>query len=242
MGQLRFRPPIPKQPWYPSTYSALTFSPECLQSDLYIANDDILRDEDCLYLNVWIPARSKVLLPVMVWFYGGAFIHGGSSKPEYNGRQLASKGMIVVTFNYRLGALGFLVSTADGLYGNYGLADQKAVLQWIQDNIEAFGGDPARVTLFGESAGAMSIGLHMLEQELRAQDRAMQSPPQPPAPPLFHHVIMQSNPFGYKYRSISVANFIGAAFKEQVDCDDLLCLQRESADELIHVQDSLMAV
>lgn len=137
--------------------------------------------EDCLYLNIWQPRhacsafRDRVgcdLLPVLVWIYGGAFIHGGANRPEYEGSRLATKGTgsIVVSLNYRLGALGFLVSTEDGLYGNYGLDDQKMALQWVKDNIVHFGGDPDRITLFGESAGAMSVGLHLLDQQFGYRD------------------------------------------------------------------------
>jgi hypothetical protein len=174
-GEFRFRPPRVKRPWHPSVYRATSFSPECLQSSLFSSNDEERpRDEDCLYLNIWTPqvnrsskrAKSE-LLPVLIWIYGGAFLHGGASLPEYNGNVLAAtRGVIVVSFNYRLGALGFLVSTSDGLFGNYGLDDQKTAIQWVQDHIENFGGDPDRVTLFGESAGAMSIGLQLLDQQL----------------------------------------------------------------------------
>ncbi len=235
-GRFRFRPSRPKRPWYPSTYKAFSFSPECLHSTLYSIPNSIpvSKDEDCLYLNIWTPANFKYgqLYPVMVWVYGGGFIQGSASKAEYIGSTLAARDVIVVSFNYRLGALGFLVSTIDGLYGNYGLHDQKLALQWVQDHIKGFGGDPDRVTLFGESAGAMSIGLHLLDKARSSKQSAR----------LFHAVILQSNPLGYKYRSVTVANFIGAAFKEQLDCEDLHCLQSESADELIHVQDTLMAV
>lgn len=181
VGRYRFRPPRRKSPWYPATYRALDFAPECLQSALYTSDpdEDVSRtagmDEDCLYLNIWQPAKGQKaardnlpLLPVMIWIYGGAFLHGSASKPEYFGNKLASsRNVIIVSLNYRLGALGFLVSTADGLYGNYGLDDQKTAIQWVKKNIIHFGGDPDRITLFGESAGAMSIGLHMLDQEKR---------------------------------------------------------------------------
>lgn len=242
IGKLRFRPPKPKRPWYPSIYKAFELSPECLQSELFSSNDlSRLRSEDCLYLNIWKPKRSsksnpeskgnhnhnnrRELLPVLVWIYGGAFIHGGSAKPEYMGNKLAEKGVVVVSFNYRIGALGFLVSTSDGLYGNYGLDDQKTAIQWVQDNIQAFGGDPHRITLFGESAGAMSIVLHLLDQQ-QLQERQYQAYQQQVAHyrsrrarytsihegfeeadldfrefkprKLFHAVIMQSNPLGYK--------------------------------------------
>ncbi len=183
-GRFRFRPPRPKVPWYPALYQALNYGPECLQSSLYInANDDsetptVPMDEDCLYLNIWQPSEAYIdpnnepsdkLYPVMIWIYGGAFLHGSANRPEYEGNMLAARRnkVIVVSLNYRLGALGFLVSTADGLYGNYGLDDQKTAVQWVKDNILHFGGDPNRITLFGESAGAMSIGLLMLDQRHR---------------------------------------------------------------------------
>jgi len=235
IGKLRFRPPVPKRPWAPQVHRAFNFSHECLQSALYSGGSGgrPSRSEDCLYLNIWTPLKHKMTqAPVLFWVYGGAFIQGAASKAEYIGSRLAARGVIVVSCNYRLGALGFLVSTADGLFGNYGLDDQKLAMQWVADNIHAFGGDPQRITLFGESAGAMSIGLHFLHQE-RNRDTQRS---------LFQGVILQSNPLGYKYRNIVVANFLGTDYKELLDCEDLRCLQSESADELIHVQDTLMAV
>lgn len=200
IGRYRFRPPRPKRPWYPSIYRAFSFSPECLQSSLYAAEDDDSRqkDEDCLYLNVWRPVKTKEkgLLPVLVWIYGGAFLHGGASRPEYVGDKIAARGIIVVSLNYRLGALGFLVSTSDGLYGNYGLADQKMAIQWVHEHIRSFGGDPERVTLFGESAGAMSVGLQLLDQQLQIDRKRLTS--RKSANKLFHAIILQSNPLGYK--------------------------------------------
>lgn len=225
IGRFRFRPPRPKRPWYPVLYQALNYGPECLQSILYSNNEDtdaqeVPMDEDCLYLNIWQPSKvaseehPEKLYPVMIWIYGGAFIHGSASKAEYEGSKLAARrnGVIVVSFNYRLGALGFLVSTADGLYGNYGLADQKTAIQWVKDNILHFGGDPNRITLFGESAGAMSIGLHMLDQEqhLGVREEVLDSENEGEGEgvhragglreeqKLFHSVILQSNPLGYK--------------------------------------------
>jgi para-nitrobenzyl esterase len=125
-------------------------------------------DEDCLYLNVWTPARSSSdSLPVMVWIHGGSNLNGAGSQPEYDGSNLASKGVVVVTINYRLDIFGFLAhpdltkESGTDSSGNYGLLDQVAALKWVQNNIRTFGGDPAQVTIFGESAGAFDISLLM---------------------------------------------------------------------------------
>jgi para-nitrobenzyl esterase len=118
-------------------------------------------NEDCLYLNVFAPAEGTELRPVMVWIHGGAFMGGSGSARWYDGRRFAADGIVVVTLNYRLGALGFLQLEAvagEGFRsaGNCGLLDQLAALAWVRDNIAAFGGDPDQVTVFGESAGACS--------------------------------------------------------------------------------------
>ncbi|RYF67049.1 MAG: carboxylesterase, partial [Cytophagaceae bacterium] len=121
--------------------------------------------EDCLFLNVWKPANAteKAKLPVMVWIYGGAFVFGSGSQPGYDGAQFAKQGVILVTFNYRLGRLGFFAFPAlsqenpNEPKGNYAYMDQIAALQWVQKNIAAFGGDPKNVTIFGESAGGVSV-------------------------------------------------------------------------------------
>lgn len=151
--------------------------------------------EDCLYLNVWTPqttAGSATRRPVMVFIHGGAFIDGAGSLPVYDGSYLAASGnVVVVTLNYRLAALGFLAAQ-DGehgvtIQGNLGLLDQRAALGWVQSNIAAFGGDPAKVTIFGESAGAMSVGLHLYSA--------------PGSSGLFRAAIMESNPMGFQYPS-----------------------------------------
>ncbi|MCX6696123.1 MAG: carboxylesterase family protein [Methanoregula sp.] len=161
-GDLRWKPPAPVQPWN-GTREAKVFSLVCPQPG---ATD---MSEDCLYLNVWTPAQSADdKLPVMVFIHGGAFGEGAGSLTLYNGTALAKKGVIVVTTNYRLGALGFLAhpqldnESAYNSSGNYGLLDQIAAMQWVQRNIGAFGGDPSRVTVFGESAGASSILAHLV--------------------------------------------------------------------------------
>jgi len=161
-----------------------------------------------------------------IWIHGGAWQIGGSSRQEYNGAKLAALGVVVVSFNYRLGVFGFLTINDDGLHGNYGLMDQRVVFHWVQRNIKAFGGDPGRVTLFGESAGAKSIGLHLL----------MPGPGE-----LFHQAIMQSNSYGYRYRPSSVASWLGKALKASLDCETrgVRCMQQASAEELIEAQDAL---
>jgi para-nitrobenzyl esterase len=125
-------------------------------------------DEDCLYLNVWTPAKSSdEALPVMIWIHGGSNLNGAGSQPEYDGSNLAGKGVIIVTVNYRLDIFGFLAhpeltkESGTNSSGNYGLLDQIAALKWVQRNIRAFGGDPSQVTIFGESAGAFDLSLLM---------------------------------------------------------------------------------
>lgn len=144
VGSLRFAPPEPPTPWAPSRLDASHFGPDCYQLVDPIINplaDPSKMSEDCLYLNIYTPAghvarsrQGKFLsgtkrLPVMVWLHGGAFQQGSASRPEYDGRKLAERDIIVVSLNYRLGALGFLVSSVDGIYGNYGLMDQRSGLE-----------------------------------------------------------------------------------------------------------------
>jgi para-nitrobenzyl esterase len=170
VGELRWRPPQQVDPWT-EPLACTEFGPSCPQEASGEAGpfsvDSTAVDatnEDCLYLNVWTPAKAKGdKLPVMVWIHGGSFESGSGSMAVYDGTNLAARGVVVVTINYRLGPLGFLAhpalsaESADGVSGNYGLFDQIAALEWVRDNIAAFGGDPARVTAFGESAGAISI-------------------------------------------------------------------------------------
>jgi para-nitrobenzyl esterase len=165
VGDLRWQPPQPVSPWT-DTRACTSFGPACPQptgGDLFYLSVGPT-SEDCLYLNVWSPAKSSSdRLPVMVWIHGGSFVTGAGSMPVYDGQNLAKRDVVVVTINYRLGPLGFLALPAlsrestQGSSGNYGLLDQLAALQWVQRNIAAFGGDPKRVTVFGESAGAISI-------------------------------------------------------------------------------------
>ena len=165
VGELRWKPPQPVAAWAVPR-GAASFGSHCMQ--LPIFKDMRFRDpgqsEVCLTLNVWAPRESgKKGLPVMVWIHGGGYNGGGSSEPRQDGEHLARLGVVVVSMNYRLGMFGFLAhhelaaESASGATGNYGLMDQVAALRWVQHNIAAFGGDPAQVTVFGESAGSMSV-------------------------------------------------------------------------------------
>jgi para-nitrobenzyl esterase len=169
VGPLRWKPPAPAAKWQ-GVRQATAFGSHCMQ--LPIFKDMVFRDpgdsEDCLTLNVWTPAANKnAKLPVMVWIYGGGFMGGGSSEPRQDGTNLAKNGVVVVSMNYRLGIFGFFAHpdlTSESPHkasGNYGLMDQTAAIKWVRDNIAAFGGDPAKVTIFGESAGSFSVSSQM---------------------------------------------------------------------------------
>jgi para-nitrobenzyl esterase len=190
VGSLRWREPQPIVAW-PGVLKADKFSASCIQQIVpefgpwtyeFMTHNDV--SEDCLYLNVFTPARSaSAKLPVLVHIYGGGFTGGSAAVPIYDGEGLAKKGLIVVTFNYRLGALGFLAhseltkESAHHASGNYGLMDQISALRWVHQNIAYFGGDPNNVTIAGQSAGSMSV------HDLTAS---------PLANGLFHRAIAQS--------------------------------------------------
>ncbi|MES1261085.1 MAG: carboxylesterase family protein, partial [Acidobacteriota bacterium] len=169
-GDLRWRAPRPVVAWQ-GVRKADRFSASCMQNIVaerkpwtyeFMAHNDV--SEDCLYLNVWTPAKTaSEKRPVFVYLYGGGFNEGSAAVPAYDGEGLASKGLVVVTINYRVGVLGFLAHAGlsgeneHHASGNYGLLDQVAALQWVQRNIARFGGDPARVAVAGQSAGGMSV-------------------------------------------------------------------------------------
>jgi para-nitrobenzyl esterase len=168
-GELRWKAPQPLKNWS-GTRKADSFGPRCMQ--LPVFGDMNFRSngmsEDCLYLNVWTPAKSgREKLPVLVYFYGGGFVAGDGSEPRYEGASMATKGIVAVTVNYRLGVFGFFAhpeltkESPNHASGNYGLLDQHAALKWVQENIAAFGGDPKRVTIAGESAGSISVCAQM---------------------------------------------------------------------------------
>jgi para-nitrobenzyl esterase len=169
VGDLRWKPPRPPLPWH-GTRPADKFGPACMQTDVYgdIHFRDVQPSEDCLNLTIWLPAHfTQAKLPVIVWFYGGGFLAGGNSETRYDGENLAKKGVIIVSPNYRLGVFGFLshpeLTRESELHasGNYGLLDQVAALHWVLRNIAEFGGDPRNITIAGESAGSLSVSALM---------------------------------------------------------------------------------
>jgi para-nitrobenzyl esterase len=169
VGPLRWKAPQPAAPWT-GVRQVTEFAARCMQAPVYpdMTFLDYGTSEDCLYLNLWMPAApSQQRLPVMVWIHGGGFAAGSSSEPRQDGANLSRKGLLVVSMNYRLGIFGFFSHPAlaresgHDASGNYGLLDQVAALRWVHDNIAAFGGDPGNVTVFGESAGSFSVSALM---------------------------------------------------------------------------------
>ena len=200
VGPLRWRPPQPASPWQ-GKLNASRFGAACPQASVHKAAWAQVgnKSEDCLFLNIWRPAKPGKY-PVMLFLHGGGFTYGSSGVSLYDGTKLANHGVIVVTANYRLGLLGFFAHPAltrergGDASGNYGIMDQIAALRWIRGNIAAFGGDPDNVTLFGESAGAISVQLLMGSSE---------------AAGLFHRAISQSGAGGAALKSIDEAEAAG---------------------------------
>ena len=197
VGDRRWKPPQPALNWE-GVRQGDKFGPQCMQRRVF--SDMVFRaagmSEDCLYLNVWTPAKSsKERLPVLVYFYGGGFIAGDGSEPRYDGESMARRGIVALTVNYRLNIFGFFAhpeltkESPQHASGNYGLLDQWAALRWVQQNITAFGGDPGKVTIAGESAGSISVSALMaspLSKGLIAgaigESGAMIEPTLPPVP------------------------------------------------------------
>ncbi|VVC41619.1 Hypothetical protein CINCED_3A013561 [Cinara cedri] len=234
IGDLRLKDPEPLISWDVDILNATSEPKFCIQKNYisYIPDSKVSGHEDCLYLNVYTPKIPKEedteFLPVMVWIHGGGYFawHGGSSffDPQY----LLDKNIIFVSMNYRLGILGFLSTEDDNLPGNYGMKDQVLALQWIQSNIERFGGDRQKVTIFGGSAGAGSVGLHLLS---------------PMSKGLFHKAIMQSgtplcpwavSPPGWaRRRALSLSTIAGCPSDPKLLAE---CLRKIPADLLVDLQ------
>ena len=206
VGNLRWQAPQAAIAWNQPRLST-TFGPACpqLASPFGTASNS----EDCLRLNVFAPV-ARGSYPVMVWIHGGGLTSGESS--DYDPSALVNSGVIVVTLNYRLGALGFLTHPALAGAGNYGLMDQQAALKWVQTNIASFGGNPGNVTLFGQSAGGMST-LAQISSPLSAG--------------LFHKAIVQSGAYNLQPLTISTAQALGQTFASATGCasQTAACLQ-----------------
>jgi len=215
VGALRWQPPQPAARWR-GVREATSFAPHCPQpaSPFGVASTS----ENCLYLNVFAPADARGRdLPVMVWIHGGSLVVGESD--DYDPAGLVRDGAVVVTINYRIGALGFLAdsalaSTAGGSSGDYGLLDQQAALRWVQRNIRQFGGDPRDVTLAGESAGGLSTLAQLVSPGARG---------------LFQRAIVESGAYSLGQQSLADAESAGAAFAAKVGCgtvtDTAACLR-----------------
>jgi len=225
-GRNRWKAPVPKALW-DGTLRATRLGPACPQNTTVMYP----QSEDCLSLNVWTPADDSAgPRAVMVFIYGGAFIYGYNADPLYDGAYTAAYGdVVVVSMNYRLGALGFLSGikdkkTGEELNGNFGILDQILALEWVRDNIGAFGGDPDKVTIYGESAGAMSVGLHLLSS--------------PRSEPLFRAGIMESNPLGLPYKSLKQSHAIAKEFATNLGCavDDVGCMRAQLPEVVLDAQ------
>lgn len=227
---LRWKPPVPHAPWT-QTRMATEKGPACPQLNPLTQKLDLSTQEDCLTLNIWAPARLKASepVPVLLWIHGGAFTLGSGGDEGYDGRALSeASGAIVVTVNYRLGPFGFLAlpelkSEVAGhpSTGAYGIEDQRLAMQWVQSNIAAFGGDPRRVTLFGESAGGISTCLHLVS---------------PKSQGLFQRAIIESGPCD-TVGTESAALKQGASFVDALGCktapDPLACVRGKSTAEVM---------
>lgn len=232
LGVLRWQPPQSVPPWQ-GVREADTLPPQCMQkirsrtSVYHEYSGDQPRSEDCLYLNVWTPADATGRdLPVMVWVYGGGFQFGSSANPVYDGTELARRGVIVVTFNYRVGIFGFLAhpeltaASSRHVSGNYGLLDQIAALQWVKRNIRTFGGNPDNVTIFGQSAGANSVDALMVT---------------PPARGLFRQAIAESFGFLPRIDRLAQAEKHGSDAAAKLGAAGIAALRAMPAEQLAEV-------
>jgi para-nitrobenzyl esterase len=228
LGDLRWREPQPVVPW-PGVRKATAFAPRCVQARIF--DDMVFRDEpseDCLYLNVWTPARPAAKLPVMVWIHGGGFQAGSASEPRQDGTRLARKGVVVVGINYRLGVFGFLAhpsltkEAGRGASGNQGLMDQVAALRWVRENIAAFGGDPENVTIFGESAGSFAVSALVASPLARG---------------LVHRAIGESGAYVGRHaldpKGLAAGEELGSKLAASLGADSLAALRAKPADEVL---------
>lgn len=229
---LRWQAPQPPAPWT-DVKAATAFGAQCMQRRAF--SDMVFRangmSEDCLFLNVWTPAKSASdRLPVLVYFYGGGFIAGDGSEPRYDGAAMARRGIVALTVNYRLGVFGFMAhpeltqESPRRASGDYGLLDQVAALEWVRDNIAAFGGDPHRVTIAGESAGSISVSALMASPLSRGLIAGAIGESGAAINPTFEPV------------PLAEAEKSGTAFAAAAKADSLAALRAMSADAILQVQ------
>ncbi|KAK8784802.1 hypothetical protein V5799_008833 [Amblyomma americanum] len=239
IGELRFRPPRPREPWTGTLdATASTAATACPQVEIDgLGMQGVTYTEDCLRLNVWVPesvVRLGTSRPVLVWIHGGGFNLGSSTQADYSGATISAMAdLLVVSMNYRLGILGFMSADSPEAPGNVGLLDQLMALQWVQRNIASFGGDPKRVTLFGESAGAASAHAHVLS---------------PMSEGLFRRAVLMSGSMSSidmwdmvhesMAKGSKVADIVGCSKGGSIDlssnADEIVhCFRRKSADELV---------
>jgi para-nitrobenzyl esterase len=230
VGDLRWKAPQPVKNWE-NVREAVKFGPRCMQqpvfSDMVFRSDGM--SEDCLYLNVWTPAgKAGEKLPVLVYFYGGGFIAGDGSELRYDGENMAAKGIVVVTLNYRLGVFGFLAhqeltkESPAKASGNYGLMDQAAALRWVSQNIAEFGGDPRKITIAGESAGSFSVSAQMVSPLSKDLIRGA----------IGESGSVLSQTSAPRIVPLSEAEQKGAEFAASVDADSLAKLRALSTDQI----------
>lgn len=229
VGDLRWKAPQPAVKWK-GVKQTTRFAPAPMQG----GNPPSGKSEDCLYLNIWTPAKTaKEKIPVLVWIYGGGFSFGSTAEPGYSGAKLAKKGVVLVSIAYRVGQLGFLAhpdlsaENPNHVSGNYGILDQIAGLQWIQKNIAAFGGDPNKVTIFGESAGGISVSMLCAS---------------PLAKGLFHGAISESGGSfgptrpttfpGENMKTLTMAEADGKSYAQKVGVSSVAELRKMEADKL----------
>jgi para-nitrobenzyl esterase len=222
VGALRWARPAPAPPWT-AERDVTRHGPSCPQPEVKLVSLPAVRDEDCLLLSVWTPNPAPSRAPVMVYFHGGGFVSGGSAAPSLDGSHLAAeRGVVVVGVSYRLGSLGFFAHPAlpeGGL--SYGILDQQAALRWVQTNIAAFGGAPDDVTIFGQSAGALSVSLHLVA---------------PGSAGLFRRAVVQSGawlaPVPTRARYAALSQRVVEAVGCQAAADVLGCLRAKPAQAL----------
>ena len=226
VGELRFAPTEAAEKRNETLQLSSAFGNSCVQVD--IATRSVAGNEDCLYLNVYAPSSGENL-PVMVWVHGGAFVFGNGGG-EYDPTRLVQEDVIVVTMNYRLGLLGFMAHPSlDSDGGNFGLMDQQQALRWVKENAAAFGGDPANVTLFGESAGGHSVMSHIVSPRAKAEN-------------LFQRAIVQSGSYAPFQSSKEAAQATGTKAATALSCSDAdtaaACLRALPASSFLAVQGS----